>query len=151
MKHTESSEMVDWKSCTSFRKNFERANKAFDVTFRNNLENYSIVRFDIEEEKRSRSSSSYLHHRDRYLVTVVSWNSRVSHMPEVEIFLALRKVHDDRRVVLDTKRTRRHRHRLEYSNEFYSSGVESETPKLFRGNVTGNFWSNILLIYELII
>lgn len=60
-------------------------------------------------------------------------------MPEVEIFLALRKVHDDRRVVLDTKRTRRHRHRLEYSNEFYSSGVESETPKLFRGNVTGNF------------
>lgn len=93
----------------------------------------------------------HLRHRDSYLVTVVQVKQSYRMPPEVEIFLALRKVHDDRRVVLDTKRTRRHRHRLEYSNEFYSSGVESETPKLFRGNVTGNFWSNILLIYELII
>lgn len=93
----------------------------------------------------------HLRHRDSYLVTVVQVKQSYRVPPEVEIFLALRKVHDDRRVVLDTKRTRRHRHRLEYSNEFYSSGVESETPKLFRGNVTGNFWSNILLIYELII
>ena len=138
------------KECSKRKKKVREGTKTIIY---DNLKNCTMIW--ISSRKNVYRSSPivivHLRHRDSYLVTVVQVKQSYRIPPEVEIFLALRKVHDDRRVVLDTKRTRRHRHRLEYSNEFYSSGVESETPKLFRGNVTGNFWSNILLIYELII